>query len=48
MQYLPSEIYFARAKVNGVVKRATLDTQTFSTAGARESAVLFGYTLYVG
>ena len=32
MQYLPSGIYFARAKVGGIVKRASLDTDTFSTA----------------
>src|SRR6185437_244710 len=32
MQYLPSGIYFARVKVNGIVKRASLDTDVFSTA----------------
>lgn len=35
MQYIPSGIYFARAKVNGVVKRASLDTDVFTTAKDR-------------
>ena len=35
MQYLPSGVYFARAKVNGTVKRASLDTDVFTTAKDR-------------
>jgi hypothetical protein len=39
MQYVPSGIYFARAKVkngrNGVVRRASLDTEVFTTAKDR-------------
>jgi integrase len=35
MQYLPSGIFFARAKVAGVVKRATLETDVFTTAKDR-------------
>ena len=35
MQYVPSGIFFARAKVNGIVKRASLDTDVFSTAKDR-------------
>ena len=35
MQYVPSGIFFARAKVNGIVKRASLDTNVFSTAKDR-------------
>lgn len=35
MQYIPSGIYYARAKVNGIVKRASLDTDTFTTAKDR-------------
>jgi integrase len=32
MQYVPSGYYFARAKVNGVVKRASLETEVFTVA----------------
>jgi integrase len=32
MQYLPSGMFYARAKVNGVVKRASLETDVFTTA----------------
>ena len=32
MQYLPSGVFFARAKVNGIVKRASLETDVFTTA----------------
>jgi integrase len=32
MQYVPSGHYFARAKVNGIVKRASLETDVFTTA----------------
>ena len=32
MQYVPSGIFFARAKVDGIVKRASLDTDVFTTA----------------
>lgn len=32
MQYVPSGVFFARAKVNGVVKRASLETDVFTTA----------------
>lgn len=32
MQYVPSGIYFARCKVNGAVKRASLETDVFTTA----------------
>ena len=39
MQYVPSGIYFARVKIkngrNGVVKRASLETDVFSTAKDR-------------
>jgi integrase len=35
MQYVPSGVFFARAKVNGVVKRASLDTDVFTTAKDR-------------
>jgi hypothetical protein len=35
MQYVPSGMFFARAKVNGIVKRASLDTDVFSTAKDR-------------
>jgi integrase len=35
MQYIPSGQYFARQKVNGIVKRASLDTDVFSTAKDR-------------
>jgi integrase len=35
MQYVPSGVFFARAKVNGIVKRASLDTDVFSTAKDR-------------
>jgi len=38
MQYLPSGIYFARVKVNGTVKRASLDTDVFTTAKDRLAA----------
>jgi len=32
MQYVPNGIYYARAKVNGIVKRASLETDVFTTA----------------
>lgn len=32
MQYAPSGMFFARTKVNGTVKRASLETDVFSTA----------------
>ena len=35
MQYVPSGIFFARAKVNGIVKRASLETDVFTTAKDR-------------
>lgn len=35
MQYVPSGMFFARAKVNGTVKRASLDTDVFTTAKDR-------------
>jgi integrase len=35
MQYVPSGVFFARAKVNGIVKRASLDTDVFTTAKDR-------------
>ena len=35
MQYVPSGVFFARAKVGGVVKRASLDTDVFTTAKDR-------------
>jgi integrase len=35
MQYVPSGMFFARAKVNGVVKRASLETNVFTTAKDR-------------
>jgi integrase len=42
MQYIPSGIYFARCKVkngrNGIVKRASLETDVFSTAKDRLDA----------
>jgi len=42
MQYVPSGIYFARVKIkngrNGVVKRASLETDVFSTAKDRLEA----------
>lgn len=35
MQYTPSSVYFARCKVNGTVKRISLDTDVLSTAKDR-------------
>lgn len=35
MLYTPSGVFFARAKVNGVVKRASLETNVFTTAKDR-------------
>jgi hypothetical protein len=35
MQYIPSGVYFARAKVNGKIFRASLDTAVFATAKLR-------------
>ena len=35
MQYVPSGVFFARAKVNGNVKRASLETDVFTTAKDR-------------
>ncbi len=35
MQYVPSGMFFARAKVDGVVKRASLETEVFTTAKDR-------------
>ena len=35
MQYVPSGVFFARAKVNGTVKRASLETDVFTTAKDR-------------
>jgi len=35
MQYVPSGIFFARAKVAGIVKRASLETEVFTTARLR-------------
>jgi integrase len=35
MQYVPSGIFFARAKAGGVVKRASLETGVFTTARLR-------------
>ena len=35
MQYVPSGVYFARAKVNGIVKRASLETDVLTTAKDR-------------
>jgi integrase len=35
MQYVPSGQFFARAKVDGIVKRASLDTDVFTTAKDR-------------
>jgi len=35
MQYVPSGVFFARAKVDGIVKRASLDTDVFTTAKDR-------------
>ena len=35
MQYIPSGIFFVRAKVNGILKRASLDTDVFTTANER-------------
>ena len=35
MQYVPSGVFFARAKVNGVVKRASLETDVLTTAKDR-------------
>lgn len=35
MQYVPSGVFFARAKVNGVVKRASLKTDVFTTGKDR-------------
>jgi hypothetical protein len=35
MQYVPSGVFFARAKVNGIVKRASLDTDVLTTAKDR-------------
>ena len=35
MQYTPSGIFFARAKVDRIVKRASLDTDVFTTAKDR-------------
>ena len=35
MQYIPSGVFFARAKVNGIVKRASLDTDVYTTAKDR-------------
>jgi integrase len=32
MQYVPSGVFYARAKVDGIVKRASLDTDVFTTA----------------
>jgi integrase len=40
MQYLPSGVFFARAKVNGIVKRASLETDVFTTAKDRLRAKL--------
>jgi integrase len=40
MQYLPSGVFFARAKVNGTVKRASLETDVFTTAKDRLRAKL--------
>ena len=35
MQYVPSGVFFARAKVAGIVKRASLDTDVFTVAQDR-------------
>ena len=35
MQYVPSGVFYARAKVDGIVKRATLDTDALTTAKDR-------------
>src|SRR5271163_3363594 len=35
MQYVPSGIFFARVKVGGIVKRASLETDIFTTAKLR-------------
>jgi len=35
MQYIPSGIFFARAKINGTVKRASLETDVLTTAKDR-------------
>ncbi|MGA3269084.1 MAG: site-specific integrase, partial [Verrucomicrobiota bacterium] len=40
MQYIPSGVFFARAKVNGIVKRASLETDVFTTAKDRLRAKL--------
>jgi integrase len=40
MQYVPSGMFFARAKVRGIVKRASLDTDVFTTAKDRLRAKL--------
>jgi integrase len=40
MQYVPSGVFFARAKVAGVVKRASLETDTFTVAKDRLSSKL--------
>jgi hypothetical protein len=32
MQYLQSGVFFARAKVNGMVRRSSIETDVFSTA----------------
>jgi integrase len=40
MQYLPSGVFFARAKVNRTVRRASLETDVFSTAKDRLRAKL--------
>ncbi len=38
MQYVPSGVFFARAKVGGIVKRASLETDVFTVAKDRLSA----------
>jgi len=35
MQYVASGVFYARAKVGGIVKRASLDTDVFTTAKDR-------------
>jgi hypothetical protein len=40
MQYVPSSVFFARAKVGGIVKRVSLETNVFTVAKDRLSAKL--------